>query len=119
MLKYIAGDFPEKTTASEKFGVLALSIPTNNIWKPEFVELKNNIQSVDILTEENKHKLVKKAGWGLVGMATFGPAGAVAGLILGGKKKLIYFVCETKDCRKFMGECDIKTYQTLLKLSYG
>jgi hypothetical protein len=118
MLKYIAGDFPQGTTASEMFGVLSLTLPGRSAWKPELFPLEGNVQSVSLVTEENKHKLLPKAGWGLIGLATFGPAGALAGLLLGGKKKEVCFVCHMKDGKQFMGVADAKTFQKLHTLPF-
>lgn len=118
--KYIAGDFPQGTTASGMFGQLMLNLPAKAMFAaPETVPLAGNIHSIDILTEENKNKLVGKAGWGLVGLAVFGPAGALAGLLLGGKKKEVSFVCELKDGKKFIGTADPQTYKRLLGLTFG
>lgn len=114
--KYIAGDFPDGTKASA-FGLSSLTIPTESVWKPEILEFKGNIQSLDILTEDNKISLLSKVGWGIIGSA-LGPAGTLAGLLLAGKKKEVAFVCHLKDGRKFMGTCDPETYKKLLSFSF-
>ncbi len=102
MFRFVAGDFPEGTLGQEHWGNFGLVLPTEKIWSiPESINLNEMVENVEILTEENKHKLLGKAGWGLIGLATFGPAGALAGLLLGGKKKEIAFVCHLKDGKKF------------------
>ena len=117
MFKYMAGDFPEGTLASDKRGALSLIIPTGNFWKPEPLQLKDNVKNVEVVTEENKAKILGKVGWGIAG-SLLGPVGTVAGLVLGGRKKEIVFVCELKDGKRFIGKADPKTHQKLLVLCF-
>jgi hypothetical protein len=69
-----------------------------------------NVESIEMINEEKRKKLVGTAGWGLVGAVALGPLGAIGGMLLGGNKKEIVFTCELKDGRKFMASTDSKTW---------
>lgn len=74
----------------------------------------NSVQSVDLLTEENKkHVLGTLAGAG-VGLALLGPLGAAVGLLTGGNKKEVNIAVNLKDGRHFIARCTNKTYATLI-----
>ena len=77
------------------------------------IDLKQEIQSVEMMTDEKKKKFLGAAALGAVGALALGPIGLVAGLLSGGNKKEVTFACYLKDGRKFMGTTDGKTYTKL------
>lgn len=115
MFKIIAGDFPEHTIIDSFSSILKLTITKG--FRCNFVELTGNIQSLEIITEENKKKFIGTAGWGLVGAVALGPLGLLAGVLAGGNKKEICVACELKTGQKFIAVCDPKTHKKLLKAS--
>jgi hypothetical protein len=74
---------------------------------------KSNLQSVELITEENKKKFIGAAGWALVGSVLLGPLGLIAGALVGGNKKEVTFACYLKDGTKFMVVADSKIYQKI------
>lgn len=111
-VKVLAGDIPAgewAASASAQWGFAIL------VSKGETLTLK--IASVEPLTEERVKKLAGTAGWGLAGAALLGPLGAIGGMLLGGNRTEISFVCNTKDGKRFMGVTDAKFYQQLVAAS--
>jgi hypothetical protein len=89
------------------------------------VNLKAKIQSVQIMTEETKKKILGSTGWGITGLvvgsliaAPVALAAGLAGVLKGGNRKEICFVCYLKDEKKFMGITDSKTYTKLQTLCF-
>ena len=80
--------------------------------------LDGKIESVELITEENKHKIAGKLAWGAAGLLVFGPAGALAGLLLGGRKKEVCFACVLKDGKKFVAVTDPETHKKFLAASF-
>ena len=125
--KYLAGDFPAGTTASEIGAKIVLTLPAEDPgkfqWLPTTLVVNDNIADVQIITEENKQHLLPKVGWGIAGLALLGPVGALAGLILGGRGKEVCALCTLSDGRKIMILCSISAYQALqaatLQKSHG
>jgi hypothetical protein len=72
------------------------------------------IEELDNASEESVKRLGGTAGWGAAGAMVLGPAGLLAGLLLGGKGKDVTFVCRFKDGRKFMATTDAKTHRQLV-----
>lgn len=68
------------------------------------------IESLDIASEENIKKMGGAIGWGIVGGIALGGIGAIAGLLAGGRKKDVTFVCRFKDGRRLLATTDSKTY---------
>ncbi len=84
----------------------------------EQLDLANGeLQKISPQTEESVKKLSHTLGWGLAGLMTFGPAGALAGIILGGNRKQVCALLELKDGRKFLALMDTKIYQEMLALT--
>tara|TARA_B100001123_G_C14791829_1_gene820753 strand:+ start:278 stop:598 length:321 start_codon:yes stop_codon:yes gene_type:complete len=95
-----AGDFL-KGDGSFMLGQLSL-LTEEHSWLGETIAL-TELASVDIATEENVKKLGGTIGWGIAGAAMFGPAGLLAGLLLGGKKKTCYVRWQIQ--RRTQGAC--------------
>lgn len=119
MFKIIAGDFvgisKYSTVGNRK--VLIAGI-TGNDSRVEQIDIKGNIDKIEVVTEETKKKFIGAAGWGLVGAAALGPLGLIAGVLSGGNKKEICFVCYLKDGRKFMAISDSKVYQDFVSAQF-
>lgn len=70
-----------------------------------------DIAELEIVTEENKKRVLGTAGWGAAGAALLGPVGLLAGLLLGGKGKEITFACHFSDGKKILASTDQKTFR--------
>jgi hypothetical protein len=73
----------------------------------------NELDVLDIATEENVKRVGGTIGWSVAGAAFLGPVGLLAGLLLGGKKKQVTFVAKFKDGRKLLASTDSKTFTKL------
>ena len=71
------------------------------------------LEAVEIATEESIKKIGGTIGWGVAGALILGPVGLLAGLLLGGNKKKVTFVAKFKDGRKLFASTDSKTYTKL------
>lgn len=83
----------------------------------EQLDLHSDLAKISPQTEESVKKLSHTLGWGLAGMMTLGPAGALAGVILGGNRKQVCALLELKDDRKVLALMDSKIYQEMLALT--
>lgn len=71
------------------------------------------IESLEVASEESVKRIGGTIGWGAAGAVLLGPAGLLAGLLLGGKSKEVAFVCKLKDGRKFLAVADSGTFQKI------
>lgn len=108
-IKIHAGDFPAGN-ASSHFS--SITFP----WKPgdgfsigESVQFAQ-IETLEAASEESVKKLGGTIGWGIVGATLLGPVGLLAGLLAGGRKNEVTFVCKFKDGRKMLATTDSKTF---------
>ncbi|WP_368640485.1 hypothetical protein ABRZ04_04520 [Castellaniella ginsengisoli] len=111
-IKIHAGDFP-KGSAAAHFSVIVFPWAPGNGLSGETVHF-NEIESLEIASEESVKKLGGTVGWGVVGGALLGPVGLLAGLLAGGRKSETTFVCKFKDGRKMLATTDSKTYTKML-----
>ncbi|MDD4600438.1 hypothetical protein SDC9_05965 [bioreactor metagenome] len=124
MFKIIAGDFPKDTNFDVTFGQASLIY--GGLFNMTNIALNKNIDHIEILTEENKKKFLRSAGWGLASAAVAGfltgGIGAIvagtAGVLTGGNKKEVVFACYLKNGKKFMAKADPKTYQKISALAF-
>lgn len=105
-----AGDFV-KGKGEYSWGTLTLKTEKNRVWGESFSV--KDLDTVEVATEESTKKIGGTIGWGAAGALLLGPAGMLAGLLLGGKKKEVTFVAQFKDGKKFMGTTDSKTFTKL------
>lgn len=112
MFKLLAGDFPLETHFYD-FGSPVLSSPNGTY------ELRNNIDKVEILSEEKSKSILGSATWGIVGAVALGPIGAIAGLLGGGNRNRVCFACYLKDGKKFMAVADHKIYAGLQAIAFA
>ena len=68
------------------------------------------VAKLEEASEESVISVGGLAGWGLAGSVLLGPAGLLAGLLLGGKSSDTTFICEFKDGRKFLGTASSKVF---------
>lgn len=104
MIEILAGDF----RANRLGYVLGKSIllPPPGSWiRLERLAL-GNITELRVINEDNIKTIAGTVGWGAAGALMLGPAGLLAGLLLGGKKKHIAFFCKFSDGRKFMAKAE-------------
>jgi hypothetical protein len=75
----------------------------------------SQLEKIELATEEAVISIGGAAGWGLAGSVLLGPAGLLAGLILGGRGKDSTFICIFKDGRKFLGSASASVFNELQK----
>jgi hypothetical protein len=107
-IKIHAGDFPA-CSAKATFGAMVLPWKPGDGWTSEAVKF-TEIESLEKASEESVKKLGGTVGWGLVGATLLGPVGLLAGLLAGGRKNEVTFVCQFKDGRKMLATTDAKTF---------
>lgn len=95
-------------------GFGAITIKTSSFQMVGEVITGEKILSLEICTEKNVKKVGGALGWSIVGGALIGPAGLIAGAILGGNKNEVTFVIELKDERKLMGTVGHSQYTDLM-----
>ena len=76
----------------------------------EKIKCPEQVQDLELATEENVKRLGGTVGWGVVGAALLGPVGLLAGLLAGGRSKEVTFICVLKDGRRFMATAPSKLY---------
>lgn len=81
--------------------------------KPEEIHF-DEIEEMEVATEESVKRIGGTIGWGVAGAALLGPVGLLAGLLLGGKGKDVIFVCKFKDGRKLIAQSPSADYNALM-----
>jgi hypothetical protein len=76
-----------------------------------------HLKSIEQLTVEKIKNLSGTAAWGIAGAALLGPLGAIGGMLIGGNKTEVSFLCVTQDEKQFIGATDPKVYQKLVAAS--
>ncbi len=120
-VKIIASpDFPEQTAEVVTcLDSLLLGVRGKGEAQSEKIDLKENLESVAIQTEDETRSLLGAAGWGLAGSWLLGPAGLILGALWGARKqKEICFDARFKDGRKFLGIADVSTFQKLKAVTF-
>jgi O-phosphoseryl-tRNA(Cys) synthetase len=124
----VAGNFPKETKYIPESMILkyldkAKSKPFAPVYKT--VSLRGKVVKVEIVTEENKKKILGSAGWGIVGFAVgsliaapVAIAAGLAGVLKGGSKREICFACYLKDGKKFMAVADSNIYMQISSLAF-
>lgn len=79
---------------------------------------KDDIEAIELASEDAVKRIGGTVGWGIAGSVLLGPAGLLAGLLLGGKSKKITFVCKFKDSRKLLATTDKKTWLKIQKAMF-
>lgn len=79
---------------------------------------ETNIESVEVMDEQNKNSILKKAGAGVVGGVLLGGVGLAAGLLAAGSGKEVVFLCTLKDGRHFLAKTNGKIYQHFMTAAF-
>jgi hypothetical protein len=113
-------DFDEQTaTVVPVLDSAFLGIRPKGRDEGEKIDLKEQLDSVSIQTEDEVHSLAGAAGWGLLGTLLLGTPGLLLGALWGGRKrKEVCFAATFKDGRKFLGLTDVPTYQRFSALAF-
>lgn len=117
-LKVLAGDFVTYAPAScgSLLGIAMITVtPKDSQWgSPKSYNVKTDVKSLTLANEQDGVRAFGAAGWGTVGALLAGPAGLIAGAILGGRGKDVTFIAEFNDGKKLLGRTDGKTWDKLL-----
>jgi len=108
----LAGDF-DKGDGWIGYDTVDLPDPSSIWGKKKKIKI-SEIEEIAIASEESVKKLGGAVGWGAVGALALGPAGLLAGVLLGGNKKEVTFIVKFKDGKKFMATGNQKAYTGLL-----
>jgi hypothetical protein len=98
--------------------LIAALIDDKGKTRVEEIDIRGNIDKIELVTEESKKNFIGTAGWGLVGAAALGPIGLIAGALAGGNKKEICFACHLKNGYKFMAISSPDIYQDFVGAQY-
>jgi hypothetical protein len=115
-----AGDFAKGGAHSFAWGALNMYGPKGRLQEPlQRIEL-GQLAEVDVASEETFRKVGGSIGWGAAGLLVLGPAGMLAGVLVGGgKRKEVTFVAKLKDGRKMLATADQATYTKLSAAVFG
>ena len=79
----------------------------------EAVDFRSDVEKVEVVDEQQVIKFFTSFGKGLAGGLVFGAIGAAAGVLSGGNKREITFVCDLKDGKIFMAITDGNTFNKI------
>lgn len=99
--KYLAGDFPPRTRLGEWDRKLVLTVRGAGT-----VPVNDAVRGAELITEESKHRLLSKLGWGAAGLLALGRS-AGAELILSGRGTEACVLCTLGDGKKLMVRCSM------------
>ena len=118
-INVLAGDFVAGKHSQFVFGTFIMARDEMG-WTGYKTEnyLKDQIETIEVASEESVKKWGGTIGWSAVGALALGPVGLLAGLLLGGKKNEVTFVTVFKDGKKFLGTTDSKTYTKIRALIF-
>ncbi|POB00162.1 hypothetical protein C2134_02925 [Chromobacterium sinusclupearum] len=116
-IKIHAGDFP-KGDCQYYSSIISFPWTWGDGLFGKKLDLRKELQHVEVANEESVKKWGGTIGWGAVGGALLGPVGLLAGLLLGGKKKEVTFIAVMKDGKKILATTDSKTYTSILSLAF-
>jgi hypothetical protein len=111
--KSVAGDFRKdgkhQFIASKK----QFSFQKEGMW-PRFETIDiNQVLDFEKATEESVKKVWGTVAGGALGAIALGPLGLLAGVLVGGNRKEVVFICKFKDGRKLMAKCKSKSYKAI------
>ncbi len=72
--------------------------------------VKDDIETLEIASEESVKRLGGTVGWGVAGAALLGPVGLLAGLLVGGRGNDVTFVATFKDGRRLLATTTSKAF---------
>jgi hypothetical protein len=106
----LAGDFKKGGSAQFVNSTFVLSVP-GKLFREDIKV--SEVETIEVATEDNLKKMGGAIGWGIVGGLALGGIGAIAGLLAGGKKKEVTFICKFKDGRKLLAKADGKIFEQI------
>lgn len=121
LMKILGGDWPAGHNAALKRAHFTLRIEGVQLWRSALssdVMPLDQIESVDLVTQENKTSVLGKAGWGAVGAIALGPLGLLAGVLGGGNKSMMIMAVKFKNGRKVLLQGKSKDMQPLLGAAF-
>ena len=112
-MELVKGCLPSGSEIDESmFGTVTLTI-SEGLFKSRKIKLNDHLVAAEHVTEENKHSLLSKAGWGTLGGLVLGPVGALAGIVFAGNSKEICCACKLDTGEQFLVTCDVDEYKKL------
>lgn len=117
MFNVLAGDYSDKNTKLlDMFGKYELIIVEG--WFGTNIKLKEDVQSIKIVENNDDTSLLKGIGWGLVGGMLAGGLGVIFGAIKGSKdRNYLLEITFTNNKKSLIQVCDYN-YKKLLKLNH-
>jgi len=88
-------------------------------WFSKDIIRMDQIENLEVVTEENKTSVLGKAAWGAAGGLLLGGVGLLAGVLGGGNSKQLLLAVEFKDGRKTLLECTSKEYKEIFATQFG
>lgn len=79
----------------------------------------SDIDTFDVVTEENRASIFGKVGWGAVGAIALGPLGLLAGVLGGGNRRERVMVMRTIDGRRAMIKGTAKDVERIKAAMFG
>jgi len=116
-LKVLGGDYAEASFQEDWWGrpYFQLTPKKEGFWATTIKKRPHDISSIEEVTEENKMRIGRKLGLSLAGGILFGPVGAIAGAVFGGRGKDVVFLCTFKDGTKVLAVASEKLYKKIIK----
>jgi hypothetical protein len=71
------------------------------------------VAEIEMASQESATRIGGAIGWGVAGELLFGPAGLLAGALIGGRGTDVSFVCRLRDGRKFVATSPSGIFQKL------
>jgi len=112
-MQYSSDEVTIPTWKQWAYGAMSKELRYNN--KSEYRIKLNTVTTIEIITEENKKKVMGTFIGGTAGLLLLGPLGAIGGLLLGGNKNMVNIAVELNDGRHFVASCTAKTHLALLE----
>lgn len=113
-IKVHAGDFNRWGNNSFAWSSFVLALPDGG----SKVYGSNDIEELEVASEQNVKRMGGAIGWGAVGALALGPLGLLAGVLSGGNRKDVTFVVRFKDDRKLLGTIDQKAFIKIQALRF-
>ena len=119
-IKVEAGDFKTGKHSSFSFGTFSMAIDEMG-WTGYKTKTYHStaVAGVEVASEESVKRFGGTVGWGVAGGVILGPVGLLAGLLAGGNRKQVTFVCAFNDGKKFLGTTDSKTFTKISAAQFG
>lgn len=110
-MKVLGGDWPAGCNVSLQQHKIPELLFKGSLWKGVPVD---QIESAELVTQENHTSILAKIGWGAIGAGAFGPVGLLAGVLGGGNRTSMVMAVKFKDGRSVLLEGKSKDLIPLL-----